>query len=270
MRRTRKTFLFLVVTLICLMALYSPIATLAANVTFSDNFANANNWALDSGKWKAEGGFFTQSDSIAGAEILAGQATLKDVKISDGTIEFKVKITSPIVAGNWAGISVRKEKNDPDHIYAGENGSGYLIFLDDDGNLQFLKEDAPALHKIHNIGFSPINKDVTIKVEMNGNNFKIYYDGNLGIEATDSTYPKAGYISLCTSGLSAKFSEFSINGVGEGPAEGQKPSGNGDKPDDKPKGDTSPKTGDGGILSVIGLAVVSGSFVLGKRKRIKG
>jgi hypothetical protein len=159
------------------------------------NHTLKSQWTVYNGNWGVDCGELYQTNSSTSYRI-----ALQDYQASNLSVEVDIKIAS----GSWSGIQIRKTAQ-ADNYFT----SGYLIYMMPSGVVKLYKPGGAFASAA--TGLNPALDFVRLKVEAVGSSIKVYANGNLVINATDSTYI-GGYVGLIT-GWSGdtKFDRFRTN-----------------------------------------------------------
>ena len=138
-------------------------------------------WTVSAGDWAIEQGELRQTTSTGGARI-----TLTDYTASNLVMEADVRLSGT----EWAGLQFRKTNEADSHA-----DSGYLVFLRSTGQVSLYKPGGQIISVAS--GYDPTQGFLRLRVEAIENNIKLYVNGNLLINVTDTTYA-GGYVGLTT------------------------------------------------------------------------
>ncbi len=185
---------------------YSDIFNPETGQWYVTNETN-NNWEINSGKllWN------NPNQSLEDCSIN------KSIDLTDVIIEFDVRVAdAPASGGNWGGFHFRKTNKD-DQI-ASTGSSGYVVFLRRNGIVKLSK-----IHPVDGIvGLGEFEladrggdwqfvhgEGHHLRVQTEGNNIKVYVDGILAIDVTDSDF-NGTYCGFSTYGSISIFDNLRI------------------------------------------------------------
>jgi len=180
------------------LALFA-VAPARALVVFTDNFSgDLSNWTVMSGSWSIVGGELSQSEMSTYARIKINSLNLQDV-----SVEADLKYMD-LFPNSWCYVSLAIRSLDENNFYS----VGTLQQISDaeglpTSNLLLLFQvcDQGEWKRLVTVDMGFVGqKDrfYSIKVNAEGNNFKIYVDGVLKIDTVDTTLSGPGGIFLFT------------------------------------------------------------------------
>lgn len=213
MRTIKKLFI-----LTCLVFFYSHYAYGAFVENFDDG--KADKWQEVSGEWSVEKGEYVQAEETGkgGGEArnrASGYAVgNKDWK--DYTFSVKIR---PISPNNYAGVMFRVSALDPgtDGNTFNNKSTYYYWLIGIGGNYSKIWQ-APALRALEETPGDTLKPNTwnEVKVEMKGQNAKLYLNGKLqkDFDFPESVRIEHGGIALATYNASASFDDVRVEGVG--------------------------------------------------------
>lgn len=179
---------------------------------FYDNFSgDLSRWTVLSGTWAIESGELSQS-TVDGSYV-RGKIKINDLNAVNLTVEARVKFVE--LHPNslcYAGLAVRYLDDD----------TFYWVVLnqpsDADGlpssNLRIELRARFNYIATVDLGFvGGLNKFYKLKVEVKGNDFKVYVDDVLEIASTDTTFQNAGSILAWTGRCHAHFDDVGVRDI---------------------------------------------------------
>jgi hypothetical protein len=170
------------------------VGSLTSNVysryeTFNDG--NFDGWTVNYGSWRVVDKSLQQS-MISGTRTI----TWDDALVTNGTLQVYLRQES---GSGWSGIQFRKT-NASDSPYQ----SGYLVFVRANGELTLYKAGVGALETVSS-GMDPQDLFfLRLTVELDGDDIKVYLNGQLLISQSDSTY-SSGLVGLASLGTVSRF-----------------------------------------------------------------
>jgi len=179
---------------------------------WSDDFAdgNANGWTETAGTWQVATEAYEQTDTAATRAV----SVTGDMAATDYVYEADVVLTGG--SGEEATLAFRSQGPDTryEFILRGRSGTDDVLFY------RWLHGSASQLVRVQ-LPFSPaLNTPYHLKVEAEGNTFRLYVDGALKIAATDSNLTH-GQVGLVTYRTAARFDNVTFTTGSGASAEGQ-------------------------------------------------
>lgn len=166
---------------------------------FSDEFENgsAAGWTNNGGEWSSVQGetskVYQQSSSNGGAELIAG---------SNAWTDYSFEADVKLISGAGAMLDFRHQDNQ--NFYYLYMSESYIRLMKQNGSAQdWLKAyDGPSLD---------VSRFVHLKIDVIGNQIRVYKDGDLVIETTDDNgYIPSGKVALATWASSAQFDHVAV------------------------------------------------------------
>ncbi|MCM3747848.1 S-layer homology domain-containing protein [Paenibacillus pasadenensis] len=189
----------------------------SAGVLFSEDFesGNADRWTNNSGNWSSVTDdtykVYKQTKEDGASELLAGELSWTDY-----SLESDVKLTS------GAGAMLKFRYQDGQHFYFLYMSDSYIRLVKQDGTNQ------PWLGSYNGPSLDT-SRYVNIKVDAQGSNFKVYRDGELVINASDSGAPyTSGKIGLATWATVVAFDNIKVSGSDSNQVYNQSDAGGGE------------------------------------------
>jgi hypothetical protein len=167
----------------------------------SDRFNDLSNWTSSSG-WQVQNG---QLCNNSGSQNFIYNSCSQTASLpKDYTINVDV---ATLYAGDGYGISFRQTSTNPTngYIFQYDPGLGMFVFR------KWINgaETAPFA-KVSAGNYNWYNVPRSVKVEVKGNVFKAYVDGNLVLTGTDDTYTSGGTALRVWDSTKACFDNLSI------------------------------------------------------------
>jgi hypothetical protein len=166
---------------------------------FSDEFEHesAVGWTNNGGEWSSEQSgsskVLQQSSSNGGAELVVGSSAWTDY-----SFEADVKLIS------GAGAMLEFRHQDNQHFYYLYMSESYIRLMKQNGSAQdwLSAYDGPSLD---------VSRFVHMKIDVIGNQIRVYKDGDLVIETADENgYIPSGKVALATWASSAQFDYVAV------------------------------------------------------------
>lgn len=166
---------------------------------FSDEFENGSSagWTNNGGEWSSVQGetskVYQQSSSNGGAELIAG---------SNAWTDYSFEADVKLISGDGAMLDFRHQDNQ--NFYYLYMSESYIRLMKQNGSAQdWLKAyDGPSLD---------VSRFVHLKIDVIGNQIRVYKDGDLVIETTDDNgYIPSGKVALATWASSAQFDHVAV------------------------------------------------------------
>lgn len=162
---------------------------------------NAEGWKVANGKWEVTGGVYKLSRGGIAEHSLVGEANWDDY-----TIEAKIRID----AHHWAGLVFRAKSEMEYYVY---------YFNVPDNKTELWRHKAGGWGSRDNLAQIPAVGGVNIKngewidmkVEVEGNTFKLYINDEFQKENSDSVY-KTGQVGMWAWETGASFDDFTVSG----------------------------------------------------------
>ncbi len=172
----------------------SPLTTVFAN-DFS-NTMSPGDWTFDgSGQWAWNNAVFSQNSVAAQARAVIGTPT------ADQVVETRVRQiawSSTGTAERWAGVLARYK----------DNGNYYYLHLRSGGTVSLRKLVNGTIFTLASAPLAvSLNTQYALRLEAVGNQLRGYVNGNLLLQATDSSHA-AGISGLMTNKAAAQFDDY--------------------------------------------------------------
>jgi len=199
------------ITILCLCVFLSLSFVNSICALIDDfNDGNDNGWEAIQGEWSVKGGEYIQKDTVwtsTDSNETYHRSFFGDEDWTDYTLEAKVRMEGGGDTAAIVGIFFRLTEKT-------EEGDYYYFRLD------ARPAEGPALIKSPNTILlenmakpSELEQDYILKVEVDGDNFKCYIDGELEIEFFDNSFP-SGAIGVGTFNTEGYFDDVTVNGQG--------------------------------------------------------
>ncbi|WP_245375770.1 S-layer homology domain-containing protein [Paenibacillus eucommiae] len=168
-------------------------------ILFSDEFENgsAAGWTNTGGEWSSVQGesskVYQQSSINGGAELIAG---------SNAWTDYSFEADVKLISGTGAMLEFRHQDNQ--HFYYLYMSESYIRLMKQNGSAQeWLKAyDGPSLD---------VSRFVHLKIDVTGNQIRVFKDGDLVIETTDDNgYFSSGKVALASWASSAQFDDVAV------------------------------------------------------------
>ncbi|HSQ54628.1 MAG TPA: hypothetical protein VLM40_02700, partial [Gemmata sp.] len=176
---------------------YTPLEPISAVLPFADSFNVANGSPLSS-FWSEQVGVFAVNNAKLGGIGSVNLATLNGVMAANAAVEATVDVTN----GRAAGLVARHQGNQDTDMYLGQlvNRAGsYFAMISKNVNGVWTRLAEVAVGSGSGV----------LRFETVGSSLKLFVDGTLVAEATDSTFGQPGQFGL-RSGLGETFDDFSV------------------------------------------------------------
>jgi len=170
----------------------APVEGTLINEGFNNTSA-MRYWSIDGGTWQVQNGAISTSTT----NYITGKAIYTGAVAADFQLEAEMTLTS----GSAVGLSFRIS-----------NDTGYDLIMDRDNNVFKL---CTRPYSELALCYLPVkyNKTYTVRVEAVGDFIKVYLDGDLMIEVTDSTYDK-GQFGLFAANSTGTFDNVRADNLG--------------------------------------------------------
>lgn len=168
-------------------------------ILFSDEFEHesAVGWTQNGGEWSSEQSgsskVYQQSSGNGGAELISG---------SNAWTDYSFEADVKLISGNGAMLEFRHQDNQ--NFYYLYMSESYIRLMKQNGSAQDWLEayDGPSLD---------VSKFVHLKIDVIGNQIRVYKDGDLVIETTDDDgYIPSGKVALATWASTAQFDHVAV------------------------------------------------------------
>ncbi|MGO4182885.1 family 16 glycoside hydrolase, partial [Paenibacillus sp. TAF43_2] len=173
-------------------------------ILFSDEFENgsAAGWTNNGGEWSSVQGesskVYQQSSGNGGAELIAG---------SDAWTDYSFEADVKLISGAGAMLEFRHQDNQ--HFYFLYMSESYIRLMKQNGSAQeWLKAyDGPSLD---------VSRFVHMKIDVIGNQIRVYRDGDLVIETTDDPgYFSSGKVAIASWATSVQFDHVAVTDLSD-------------------------------------------------------
>ena len=207
--KNRLPYRLILITILALSVLGLSIQSLKADFDYNDNFddGNSDGWTANLGSWWVSSGEYHTSAGI----VSNGISTLNGANYTDCVIETQLRFTDSV--GYEGGIVFRYLDNS--HYYAFQIGHEYdhmEIITYDAANPDYGNYAKRAvIQTLFGNNSIPINLNVnyTLRIEIQGTNFKAYFNGQHVLSWTDSSY-SSGLVGLRARNAGVAFDNFQV------------------------------------------------------------
>ena len=163
---------------------------------------NADGWKVANGTWAVADGVYKLSKGGPAEHSLVGEADWDDY-----TVEAKIRVD----AGSWAGLAFRAKSEMEYYVY---------YFNVPDNKTELWRHQQGGWGSRHNLDQIPavggvkikIGDWIDMKVEVEGNTFKLYINDKFQRENKDDLY-ETGQVGLWGWETAASFDDFTVSGT---------------------------------------------------------
>jgi hypothetical protein len=183
-------------------AFFDNVDISGATPTFSDDFESGDgSWNKHTGTWAVA----DDDDKTFKQTVTSNtqHASIKDENLSESaTYNFYMKVTDTN-STDWAGMQIRKSSETASPF---STSGGYLIYAMKSGRVALYGYPGVIASSETGLDF---NNYQHISIVTDGSSIKVYVNGELEINATDTTH-SSGYTGLCTYQTGAHFDDVNI------------------------------------------------------------